>query len=188
VQTRAVEYVFKPATTIALFAVALALHPVHHDERAAFVVALALSLAGDVFLMLPADAFIAGLSSFLLAHLAFMVGFVLAGVAVSWTGIGLAVVAVGAATVGRVVVRTVRASEHRGLAAPVAAYMTVISGMVVLAIGSKNPLAIAGALLFYCSDALIAWDRFVSPKTWARPAIMITYHLAQAGLVLSLTR
>jgi hypothetical protein len=35
---------------------------------------------------------------------------------------------------------------------------------------------------------MIAWDRFVKPFTWARPAIMVTYHLAQAGLVLSLVR
>ena len=39
--------------------------------------ALVLCLAGDVFLMLPADRFVPGLASFLLAHLAFTVGFLL---------------------------------------------------------------------------------------------------------------
>jgi len=74
------------------------------------------------------------------------------------------------------------------MVAPVAAYMSVISAMVVLAIGSGEAIAAAGALTFYCSDALIAWDRFVAPKRWARPAIMATYHLAQAALVVSLAR
>ena len=185
---RAVEYVCKPATLALLIGVAAALHPAHASQRAAFVVGLALSLAGDVFLMLPSDAFVAGLASFLLAHVAYIVGFAIAGASGSWAGLGLVIVALAGSTVGRVIVRTVRASDDPELTLPVSIYMLVISAMVVLAFGSARGPAIAGALLFYCSDALIAWDRFVAPKTWARPVIMITYHLAQAGLVLSLAR
>ena len=138
--------------------------------------------------MLPSDAFVAGLASFLLAHVAYIVGFAIVGASGSWAGLGLVIVALAGSTVGRVIVRTVRASDDPELTLPVGVYMLAISSMVVLAFGSTRGLAIAGALLFYCSDALIAWDRFVAPKTWARPAIMITYHLAQAGLVLSLAR
>ncbi|NIW49240.1 MAG: lysoplasmalogenase, partial [Gammaproteobacteria bacterium] len=39
-----------------------------------FLIGLALSLAGDIFLMLPDEKFIAGLVSFLLAHLAYILG------------------------------------------------------------------------------------------------------------------
>jgi len=46
---------------------------------------------------------------------------------------------------------------------------------------------IAGAGLFYVSDALIAWNRFLRETRHGRLAIIITYHLAQIGLVLSLT-
>ena len=46
--------------------------------------------------------------------------------------------------------------------------------------------AIVGAGLFYVSDALIAWNRFVAETRHGRVAIMVTYHLAQVGLVLSL--
>ena len=42
--------------------------------RAWFVAALVLSLAGDVFLMLPKDLFVFGLGAFLLGHLAYIVG------------------------------------------------------------------------------------------------------------------
>jgi uncharacterized membrane protein YhhN len=102
--------------------------------------------------------------------------------------VGIAVVLLAAGSLGVRIVGAVRRGDQRDLVVPVAAYMSVISAMVVLAVGSAEPLAAAAALVFYSSDALIAWDRFVSPKRWARPAIMITYHLAQAGLVLSLVR
>jgi uncharacterized membrane protein YhhN len=188
VGARRVEYGLKPATMVALISVALALTPQHDAQRVLFVSGLALSLAGDVFLMVPSDLFVAGLASFLLAHLAYIAGFAVAGLAPGWIGIGAAVVAVAGATVGRTIVRAVRSGERAKMVGPVAAYMTVISAMVVLAIGSADGLAAAGALIFYCSDALIAWDRFVAPKRWARPAIMATYHLAQAAIVLSLAR
>ena len=69
---------------------------------------------------------------------------------------------------------------------PVIAYMTVISLIVASAIGTGEGLAIGGAGLFYCSDTLIAWNRFVRPRRWFPLAIIVTYHAGQAGLVLSL--
>jgi len=181
------EYVLKPATMLPLIVVALTLNPESSVQRSWFVAALILSLAGDVFLMLPADLFVAGLGAFLLAHIAYIIGFAVGGFALGIATIGLGVVAVAAATLGVRIIRAVRAG-HAALLAPVTFYMTVISAMVVVAFGSEKPFAIAGALLFYSSDSLIAWDRFVESKTWARPAIMATYHLAQAALVLSLLR
>ena len=43
-----------------------------------------------------------------------------------------------------------------------------------------------GAGLFYVSDALIAWNRFVRETPHAHVSIMVTYHLAQVASVLSL--
>ena len=48
--------------------------------------------------------------------------------------------------------------------------------------------AIVGASLFAASDALIAWNRFVGSTPAASVVIMVTYHLGQLGLVLSLVR
>ncbi len=48
------------------------------------------------------------------------------------------------------------------------------------------PVGIAGAPAFYASDATLGWNRLVTPSRAARVAVMVTYHLAQAGLVLSL--
>ena len=181
------EYVAKPAATLALLAAAVLLDPEHDGRRAWFVAALALSLAGDVFLMVPRDLFVAGLASFLLAHLAYVAGF--------WVGdvpsggalaIGVAVVAVVVVVLAARILRGLRAAGDAGLVPPVTAYMAVIAVMAASATGTALPLAIVGAWLFLASDALIAWNRFVRPLAWAPVTIMVTYHLAQAGLVLSL--
>jgi YhhN family len=41
-------------------------------------------------------------------------------------------------------------------------------------------------VLFYVSDALIAWNRFLRETPNAGVSIMVTYHLAQVLLVVSL--
>jgi hypothetical protein len=64
--------------------------------------------------------------------------------------------------------------------------MPVISLMLASAIGTGRILAIVGAGLFYCSDTLIAWTTFLKDHRWGKLAIIITYHLAQIGLALSL--
>lgn len=181
---KAVEYVAKPAVLAALVMAATALDPADSTVRAWFVAALVFSLAGDVFLMLPADRFVPGLASFLVAHLAYIGGFLAGGVESTAFAIGVAVVVPLTVLIGRRILRALRAGEDRALIAPVAAYMTAISVMVALSFGS--PMAAAGALLFFASDGLIAWNRFVQPYPWASVTIIVTYHLGQALLVGSL--
>ena len=188
VRNKPAEYVLKPLTMLPIIAAALALDPERDAQRVWFVVALALSLAGDVFLMLPSDAFIAGLGSFLLGHVAYITGFALEPRSLKGSLLAALVVVAAAATIGRRVLTAARASDTPTIAGPVAVYMAVISTMVVLAAGTNEAFAIAGATVFFASDAMIAWDRFVEPFPWARPAIMATYHIAQILLVVSLTR
>jgi uncharacterized membrane protein YhhN len=182
---RPVEYVFKPLTLVVLTAAALALDPADPTVRAWFVVALVLSLAGDVFLMLPGDRFVPGLGAFLLAHLAYVVGLAVAGLEPLGVLAGLLVVGAAYGLVGTRLVAGIRATEP-AMAGPVTVYMGVISAMVVCAFGTGDGVAIAGAVLFYASDALIGWGRFVRPYDWGRLAVMVTYHLGQVLLVLSL--
>jgi uncharacterized membrane protein YhhN len=180
------EYVCKPGTLVALIVVAIALHPVHGLEarRAWFVVALCFSLAGDVLLMVPADRFLAGLPAFLVAHLCYLVGFFTHGP----TALALAVSAVVVATVVvPLSYRIMGALQDRPrLRKAVALYIAVIAMMLATAIASRSAFAAAGAVLFAASDSMIAWDRFVRSFRAAPVAIMVTYHLGQAGLVLSL--
>lgn len=181
---KTLEYVCKPATLAALIGVALTLDPVHSDVRAWFVVALVLCLAGDVFLMLPGDRFVPGLVSFLLGHIAYVVGLNLHGGSAAELAIAAVPVLVLALILGR---RFVRAADAE-LRIPVIAYTAIISAMVTSAWASGNALAAAGATSFFTSDGLIAETRFVAPRRWAPVAIMVTYHVGQALLVVSLVR
>mgnify|MGYP001103435743 CR=1 FL=1 len=68
-------YAFKPLATLLILALALSLSPARPDYQWAIAAGLVLSTAGDVFLMLPRDRFVAGLASFLLAHLCYLRAF-----------------------------------------------------------------------------------------------------------------
>jgi uncharacterized membrane protein YhhN len=176
-------YVSKPATLAFLIAVAIAVEPAHGDTRAWFVVALVLSLLGDVFLMLPRDRFVFGLGAFLLGHIAYIVGLNLHTDGL-WV-LAIPVVVIAGLLAVRLV-RGIRAIGEHALLGPVIAYAVVIAAMGGSAVASGNALAAIGALLFMASDSLIGETRFVEPRAWAGVAIMVTYHLGQAGLVLSL--
>lgn len=187
---RLLEFVAKPLATLALVSVAIALDPVHADVRVAFVIALVLSLCGDVLLMLRGSrAFVGGLASFLLAHLAYVVGF---GLEAGTAGALLVGGAVTLAVVGPLGMRLRRAVARTdpALVGPVTAYVLVIGMMVACASAWANPWAVAGAWMFLASDAWIGETRFVRPALADVPAarlvVMVTYHLAQAGLVVSL--
>ncbi|MCO8129236.1 lysoplasmalogenase [Acidimicrobiia bacterium EGI L10123] len=183
---RRVEYVAKPLTMVVLIAAALALDPADDTARTWFVVALVLSLAGDVFLMLPRDLFVPGLASFLLGHVAYIVGLLSLDTSVAGLVVGAGIIAVALPWLGLRILRAVRTGSEPELAMPVTAYVLVISAMVVSAGASGSAIALAGAVSFYVSDALIAWTRFIQPLAWGRVAVMVTYHAAQVALVASL--
>lgn len=178
---RRFEYACKPATLALLIGVALALDPADGTQRRWFVAALALSLLGDVFLMLPRDAFVPGLASFLLAHLAYI-----AGLRLEAGGLDPVALLVVVAVVP--IARRVLAAAPRRLLVPVAAYMVVITAMGAYAVSTGDWRAAVGAILFMASDSVIAWDRFVQPVRYRSLVVMSTYHWAQALLVLSLLR
>jgi uncharacterized membrane protein YhhN len=168
-----------------LIGVALTIDPVEPTVRAWFVVALVCSLAGDVFL-LDDRRFVAGLVAFLLAHIAYTVGLVLAE---DWSGrsfaSGAVLMLVVGASVGR---RIIRGAERESpvLGGAVIAYLVAISLMFAAAGATGNPWTVVGAALFVTSDTILGWRRFVGEARWMPVAIMVTYHLGQAGLVASL--
>jgi uncharacterized membrane protein YhhN len=184
---RRLEYLAKPLTMAALVAVALTLDPADPGRRVWFVAAGTLSLAGDVFLMLPRDRFVAGLTAFLLAHVCYVAGLLRGEVSAVGAFLGVAVVIGAVLTVGRVVLQSTR-HHHPELFAPVIAYVVVISAMVVTATATGPAMAIGGALLFYASDGVLAIQRLVKPMRGAPVVVMVTYHLGQAGLLLSLVQ
>jgi uncharacterized membrane protein YhhN len=71
---------------------------------------------------------------------------------------------------------------------PVLAYVVVISLMTVSATASGSLVAAAGGLLFFSSDVIFAWYRFVDRVPWGQPVNIVMYQAGQALLVLSLAR
>ena len=191
VDRRPLEYVLKPATMVALGAVVLALDLPGCQLRWWYLAAIILSLAGDVFLMLPESAmnpelsFVAGLGSFLVAHVLYVVGMVLLGVSGGWLVIGTVAAVLVIVTVGRRVIAGARATDRR-LFAPVMAYVVVIAVMIATSFGTGIIVGIVGALLFGFSDSVIGWTRFLRDFPHSRVVVMVTYHLGQVGLVLAL--
>jgi uncharacterized membrane protein YhhN len=182
---RALEYAAKPAVMIGLIAVAVVLQPVSSTERIFFVVALVLGLVSDVFLMLPQDMFLMGLVAAFVEHLAYIAGFRARALSIGLLVLAAVVALVSVALLFPAINRAVRKTQP-GLVTPIAAYMLVFVVMVASAGGTGSLVALAGALLFFYSDALLAWNRFVQPLAWGRPVNIVAYHTGQALLVLSL--
>lgn len=183
---KSLEYLSKPAATVAFLLTAGFLDVPHDAPWGWMLAALVLCLAGDVFLMLPRNAFIPGLSSFAVAQVLFTVSFATGDTRATRTLVGLVVVIPIAFLLARRIAKHMRTAGNTELIAPVTVYILVISAMAVGAVAVGSMLAIAGAAIFMVSDSLIAETRFVQPRGWHSVVIMVTYHLALAGLVLSL--
>ena len=185
-RVKPLEYVCKPATAVAFLATALALDPADETARLWLVIALVFCVVGDVFLMLPRDAFILGLAAFAMAQILFAVSFALQNPTPVRLTIAVIVVIPGALILAR---RFLGALTRRGdtsMAPAIVVYIVVISIMVISGVSGGTAIGIAGAVLFLTSDSLIAEQRFVSPRRWQPVSIIVTYHLALAGLVLGL--
>lgn len=162
------------------------------------LVGLALSWVGDVALLGSGRGpFLAGLSAFLLGHVAYVIAFALRPVADGWVGggdggaiPGLAIVTLLVVLVlGVVVARWLLPSVGAGLRVPVVAYMVVISVMVVFAAGttgaSWDARLFLGAWLFYVSDLAVARNEFVAPGWINRVIGLPLYYGGQVLLALA---
>jgi alkylglycerol monooxygenase len=190
-RARLAERVAKPTALLALIGVAVVARPATPSVEPWLLLALLGSLAGDV-LLLPPGRLVPGLVAFLLAHVAYIAA--LSQLPSSPAGLALGVV-VGLVVVASVGRRLVRAASRQGMGVPVAAYLGVISLMAVAATGTLLPTAALGAWLFVGSDSMLGWGEFVvagGPDGRSRGgqrlrlAVIATYHLAQALLVVTL--
>ena len=185
-------YIFKPLTTIIIIAATLFVFaPAAGQYRNIILVGLALSLAGDVFLMLPGNKFIPGLASFLAAHLAYIWAFTL--------GVGSAPAQLPwlapFAFFGLVILAYLwQGLSDATLKGAVVAYLLVIVAMAWrAAVRTQSPAvpgagalaAAAGACLFLASDSILAVDRFRRPFRAAEPVVFATYWAAQLLIALS---
>jgi uncharacterized membrane protein YhhN len=194
-----IEYVAKPAAMLVLLGLLALVGRFSSLPLICFSLGIFFSLAGDVFLMISYARFsdrwfLPGLAAFLLAHISYIIGLniPLPNVSPIWS-LGLAVVlALTAARILRHIIDGVRRKGLPRLVRPVGLYGMVITLMVLSALLTLNNttwktyaagLVAVGAILFYFSDVLLAWNKFVNPIKNGRLANMILYHLGQAALV-----
>jgi len=186
-QYKMAEYIFKPLIIIWLMAwFVLQLRNVQSSLKKWIILALFFSWLGDVLLMFQDDHslfFLLGLSSFLVAHLFYILffHFVRINEKVKSKWYLLLIVAIYYA------IMIIILSPHLGdLKLPVRIYAVVISFMFMLAMHMlfiKNTTTglwmMTGALLFVISDSLLAINKFYQPFESAAIFVMITYGLAQ---------
>jgi alkenylglycerophosphocholine/alkenylglycerophosphoethanolamine hydrolase len=200
-----IEYFAKPATMLALLGWMWQSTGLG-GSMLWFTLGVVFCLAGDVFLMIPKNLFIFGLLAFLVGHIFYILG--LNGVPPFSNIAGLArflIMGKWLAIIGLVILAAyliwyypklaggLNAQRKSSLKIPVLIYSLFISLMVFSALmtwyrAGWPTIAAAsvslGAVLFFASDSMLAWDRFLKPLPHARLRVMSTYHLGQIGIIL----
>jgi uncharacterized membrane protein YhhN len=185
---RRLVYLFKPLTTLLIIIFAMSRAPMQGEGYKFLIVAgLIFSMCGDIFLMLPRDRFMAGLVSFLIAHLFYIAGFLrgFLGIVGFWPLAPLGLYGVA-------MYRFLSPGLGK-MRLPVVAYMAVIVAMGWLACAAwvRDPRTLTlfgavGALLFIASDSILATARFRSPLPGSKGLIMATYYAAQLLIAASI--
>ena len=164
-------------------------------EMTWFSLGLVFSLAGDIFLLAPGDKlFLAGLIAFLMAQIAYILGFnsvfPRANLWVIFLSACLVIIAI---ELYRRLNQGLISQKAEAMRLPVALYTCVITGMALSAIlNLTRPgwdwqhamITVLGAVSFMFSDSLLAWNKFVKSTPHAALMVIITYHLGQIGVVL----
>ncbi len=198
---RKVEVVFKPLSMLMVILWTLAASGWAFDLLLTFLLVAQLAgLTGDVLLLLSPRWFLLGLGAFLIGHLVY-IGLLGAqihlavragGLQAGWVGWLALVVVLFAVMLALfyhfIAPKSPRLTMPLTLWIPIQVYGWILGGLVIAAllvtITAKSvtlpvlflPL---GALLFFVSDSLLAYDRYKRKMPKIRVWIMITYHLAQ---------
>ncbi len=189
-QYKIAEYFIKPLIIIWLIAwFVLQLRYIRNSLKKWIIFALFFSWLGDMLLMFHLEDplfFLLGLSSFLVAHIFYIIFFHFVRIKemVKSRWYLLLIVALYYAIVVAIL------SPYLGdMKLPVRIYAVVISFMFLLAIHMlfiKNKTTglwmMAGAILFVVSDSLLAFNKFYQPFEMAGLFVMSTYGLAQLFL------
>ena len=174
-------YIFKPLTMVLIITIALlAKDPPSKKYKFVIIAGLLFSMAGDIFLMLPVDLFIAGLVSFLIAQLIYTYAFR------SGRPFRFKLLAILPFALYGVIIFVFLFPGLNGMMVPVAAYILVILVMAWQAWDQWDDkqakwalLAFVGAVLFVISDTILAYNKFREPFLAARALTLITYFSAQ---------
>ncbi|MBI9033460.1 MAG: lysoplasmalogenase [Bacteroidales bacterium] len=181
-----VHYIFKPLTTALVILMSVNLNTDQSFYGYLITTGLCFSLLGDIFLMLPSDRFMHGLSSFFLAHLIFIWAFMQQRIEFSW-GFSMVMILIPIITI------LFTYQKLGKMLLPVTLYMFVLTFMSWSAWSvyfreSESQLFIAatGTVSFLISDSVLAWDRFIKKFKAAELILLTTYFIAISLLALSI--
>jgi uncharacterized membrane protein YhhN len=191
---RGVGYITKPGVVIALL-LWLITSAGWHGPLAWFAIGLLFSVGGDILIMLTPARFVAGLFSFLFALACYIVGFNVNGLPeVNLAGIlMILLVVLTSYQVYKRLFDPQAASPPPALKRPLIFYLVVLSAMLASGLltlvrpewEANAALACsAGALLFYLSNILLAWDRYVAPAPRGRAFRRMLYQVGQILIIL----
>jgi len=187
------EVIAKPAVMIALF-LWLWTSAGINGALLWFGLGILFSLVGDVLLMISLDRlFMAGLIAFLLAHVAYIIGFntPLPGIS-AWGLLLVVMIGISGTRIIRRIVAPLHSQGQAGLRIPILIYALVISLMLLSAMlkltdtswhAGAALLVALGAFLFYLSDIILAWMKFIAPIQNGRIYNILAYHLGQIALI-----
>lgn len=160
-----------------------------------FMVGAVFSLIGDVFLMLSERRFPLGLFSFLLTHVAYTIGFLSPFPVFNTPRVVIVlIVAFTSWQIMRRIDVELVSQDQRFYRISAISYAIVITIMLISAMWTLTSwdnnwiwqhawLVSMGGFLFYLSDTLLGWNRFVAALPNAQIMIRVTYHLGQMGIL-----
>lgn len=181
------KYIWKPGTMVLIILLAMTESGLSSAFSYLVLFALLFSLFGDVFL-LREEWFVHGLASFLIAHILYSIGFVVAfDLRFTFTTSSLLIILMMIAILFFLILQpNVRKNGGRVLLLAVAGYITVITTMVGLSIMTGVSILITASILFFISDAVLAFNKFVKRFQLADYMVMSTYFTAQLLFAISL--
>ena len=185
---RYLTYIFKPIT-IGLIMVIGIIQPAEVSDTYRYLIlsGLFFALIGDIFLMLPSDRFLYGLSCFLITHIFYILAFISDS---SFPANYLYLIP--GLILGMIFLKLLL--PHAGVkTVPVLLYSIILvfllwqaTGRIDESFNHSSIVAFIGTLFFIFSDIILAFNRIVKNFKSAQLLTLSTYYIAQLFIVYSI--
>lgn len=179
------KYILKPGTMLCIIVAAIEKERMNKYKKSNIkikLLGLTFSIIGDIFLMFQGEnMFLLGLLSFLFAHIAYIFMFYYIEKKYNYN-FKLKVFLFIISSVYFLLIYT-KVLKNGGyfMVISVIIYIITITIMVYKSSLTSNPFLLLSALLFYTSDAILAWDKFIinNQNSNLEYFVMITYYVSQ---------
>jgi uncharacterized membrane protein YhhN len=189
---RKINYITKPVPILILI-ITLFLLPSQTHLTRWFITALSLSAAGDILLLFGERFFLLGLSTFLGAHLSYIIAL---NKTLPPLQLPLIFLLLGAISLSSALYvplyKALRKRGQKSFILPTLLYALSLTGMLSSCFAAmirptwnlhSSVFVSLGGSSFFLSDAMLAWHRFINPLTNRDIKVRLTYYLGQISLV-----